>query len=436
MATEEFEFQAMPMAYVQLPMTNSPSSTSESIPLPNATISFEEIKIGDKFDRLEITIKIDEDPRLKAVDVFTQYGGINFLLIKHAPRACSAGKNPMNFYAFYPNWDNWEDRVLATERSDPDEMEIPVDYETVSGLFAVGMTKETSAPTDPAVPDTDLAELAAARLVVTGLEERKAELMIEMAELTDEGELATVEQIRELINVNKEIVTAESEVAGIFQEMRRISYSKLELGMVKGQERTTDSPSYYGKEGNVVLTARFTDPEGGDEPLPWKAETTGFYMNSENPLGHYTFVFTDYHPIPLAVYSVVGYLDDAFDDHDYNPKYVPRWLALASYNPEYLKAGIITSREDGGPLASLSSGSALRGRWNIHIVKVINSLASKGSSLYQAPSYITTGLELLEYEIGRWVVIQKASNGVWYIIPTSSAYWEDAVDYFREFVPF
>ncbi len=415
--TEEFEFQAMPMAYVQLPMTKSTSIKSKSIPLPNATIEFEEIFIGVKFDRLEITVKIDEDPRLKAVDIFTQYGGINFLAIKHAPRICSAGPNPMNFYAFYPTWDDWTDRVLTAERPDSEELRIPVNYGAVSGLFAVGMTKETSSPTDPQVPDADLTELAAARLIAVGLEEKKVEL--------EEIEEKTSEEARELINVNKEIQSAESEVALIFQEMRRISYSDLELGMVKGQEKTTDPSSYYGKEGDVVLYAKFTNPEEGDEPLPWKAETTGFYMDSENPLGHYTFIFVDLHPIPLAVYSVVGYLDDAFNGHDYNPKSKPHWLALASYSPEYLKAGTIVKVE-----------KKIGSEWNIHTVRVINSLSLEGSSLYQAPSYIITGPELMEFEIGRWVVVQKASNGVWYIIPSSSSYWESAVDYLREFVPF
>ena len=298
--------------------------------LPDVDISLEEIYTDgmteDRFKHLQITVKVSQDdPRLKALDIYTQYSGVHTLLIKHAPRTIDPGSK--EFYRAFRLFDDQQDECLDSEDDQVNTYIWPTSY-----------------------------------AVATGLE---AESLIHEGE--PEGEI--------------------------------------KIGMVQGNET--------GKEENPYNTGEYlTRVPLGTVGSP----DVTFALDSNNSLCEKTFIFTDPHPIPFASYCVWGYFNDTFD---WTPplNMAPIGLASQIYQPNHLLVGkIIKVEEESG----FDPGYYYIIRYVTQIFPVL---------LFNT---LRTQKHLLEYPVGRWVLLQKDKERKWYIVTSSSHYWKDAVDYFRK----
>jgi len=326
------------------------SGGTKGIPLPSFSLSLKEVTVNgnsryadqeitesfnanEKFDYLEITLTIGgDDPRLKAIDVYTQYAGINTLLIKHSCKfVYPAG---MAFYRMYSEWDDLEDRKLEVQESVATVLRRPPGYIAASGLRAKSWPIEGSP--------------------------------------------------------NSEVV----------------------IGMCKGNESINDEEKYfYGKsDEDAILSVDL----GHTLEFDPSNMASGCAINSNNPLTSYTYIWRDYHPIPLSAYNVWGYINDDLGRGLSDPLQTPYFLCAATYRPEWLKAGKIINRSGTGP-------------YN-YIVRCITSF---DGGRYNWENIFVTGI-LMKYNLGRWVLLSKSRSGPWNIIPSSSYYWMNAVDFLRD----
>lgn len=155
--SEEQEIQMMKNTTFELPMERlSDGSVPKGPPIPSFTLSLKEvtkygtkISIGDRvnlneeFDYLEIKLTIGgDDPRIKAFDIYTQYSGIQTILIKHAPK--NIWPLGIRFYGGFPNWDSLKDRILTVGQVVPTKMSQPANYVSATGLRAKSWTLEGS----------------------------------------------------------------------------------------------------------------------------------------------------------------------------------------------------------------------------------------------------------------------------------------------------
>lgn len=342
---EELELQMIPTTELELQISRFASSNLDpnSIPPVSCNLSLREVmKAGGKLDRLEIEISFDgDDPRLRGINIYTQYSGVCTLLITHGPRYIYP--TSMAFYALYPGWDNEIDRVIDPGESVETEFEEPVNYSAAKGLYAHSFTIEGN-----------------------------------------EG-------------------------------------GSIQVGMIRGKENDQSESSFYGGTGGTSVISVSL----GQKVVSVETRSTTFAINSHNPICERTYTFKDYHPIPIAIYNVWGFFNDQFGSNWEDPINHGICLADFVYQPENLKAGKIVSK-------------SYTGSHYIFEVKCY-------TQFYPEVRFdsCTTGPELMNYEVGRWVLISRTEKtpigsdnsvvGKWHIIPSSQHYWKDAVDYFRKF---
>lgn len=320
-------FKMMPITSVLFKLQRFQIVTPHPLPSTSLTLS-EKWNEGinfKKFKHLEIKFKVtQDDPRLKALNIYTQFCGIQTILIKHAPRTIFPGG--MKFYEVEGDyWDNKEDRVLEEGSTEIETIIHPVDFVVASGLFAQSLIHKGS------------------------------------------------------------------------------QNGTIKIGMVKGSEDHTKTIAYDSKDFIVIV------------PLGTQgSSSSGFALDSNNPICKRTFIFTDFHPIPFAIYGVWGYFNDNLGGNFAN---VPVGLAFAIYQPEHLRVGKIVKR-----IASFGGKSPFA-----YTVRYPTSLHPISFDTLETEKH------LLKYEIGRWVLVQKDQENRWYIIPSSIHYWKDVVDFFRNF---
>jgi len=160
--SEEQEIQIMKNTTLELPLEKlSADPLPRSPALPSFTLSLKEVTTGgdwrfadgrtelqkqfndgEELDYLEIKFTIGgDDPRIKAFDVYTQYSGINTVLIKHAPAVWPCGTA---FYKAIPDWDHQQDRILNVGEVRPTKLEGPASYRRATGLKAKSWPLEGS----------------------------------------------------------------------------------------------------------------------------------------------------------------------------------------------------------------------------------------------------------------------------------------------------
>jgi len=77
--------------------------------MAGCSMSLREQTFFDRFEYLEITITIEEDPRLKAFSVFNTFSTNSYGIIKHCPEKIYAGGITFRPYEQKPNWSNEAD---------------------------------------------------------------------------------------------------------------------------------------------------------------------------------------------------------------------------------------------------------------------------------------------------------------------------------------
>lgn len=324
-----FEFKLVPAT--SIPFYLQRSSTRDLPPfLPKVSFSLRENWTESTqhktFNYLEATLRIEQDdPRLRAIDIYTQYSGIHTLLIKHAPPIYPGG---LAFYFFNGNWDDLKDREVD-ENEKVKTLVYSVDYAVASGLFAYSSAYKTS-------PN-----------------------------------------------------------------------SELKLGMVKGKENPYSKDNHYS-----VRNFSLFFPVGNKN-----SDSNKFALDSKNPLCNRTFIFTDPHPIPFAIYNVWGYFNDDLGRGMANK---PVLLAAEVYRPDHILVGKIVKKEARSTLGT--GGISL---W-VYTIRYLTSMFPV------QVAEVTTKAHLLNYEIGRWVLAHKDNDGNWYIVPSSIHYWKDVVDFYRK----
>jgi len=349
-AAHSLEIQMQKITTFELPMQRPSEmiTVSKSVPLPSFNLSLEEItKNGnsryadgsmnetfdadEEFDYLKITFTIGgDDPRIKAFDVYTQYSGIRTVLIKHTSK--SIWPLGIMFYFFYPDWDDWQDRMLTVGQVVPTTMIEPADYVGASGLLAKSWTKEGS----------------------------------------ENGEIT--------------------------------------LGMCRGNDSGAKTSFYGGPDdlGGLAADLGHTiefDPGGMG---------SGCALESHNPICSYTYIWKDYHPIPFACYNIWTYINDDLGRGYFQFMLEPYGVAFATYQPEWLKAGIIVGITGSGPY-----------NYSVKCIRMSNN------GVLSSDLMAVIGV-FLHYEIGRWVILSKEGTDKWHIIPSSGLYWEKAVEFLRE----
>ena len=160
---EEQEIQIMKNTTFELPLEKlSANPLPRSPALPSFTLSLKEVTKGgdwrfadgretlqkqfnddEELDYLEIKFTIGgDDPRIKGFDVYTQYSGINTVLIKHTSK--SMWPCGIVFYAFNPDWDKQQDRILEVGEIRPTKLIGPASYRRATGLMAKSWPLEGS----------------------------------------------------------------------------------------------------------------------------------------------------------------------------------------------------------------------------------------------------------------------------------------------------
>jgi len=344
--SEEQEIQMMENTTFELPMQKLlDGPLPKSPPLPSFTLSLKEItrrggwrfadgrkelqeqfNADEEFDHLEIKFTIGgDDPRIKAFDVYTQYSGINTVLIKHAPK--NIWPCGIAFYAAVPDWDDQQDRILGVGEIRPTKLEGPASYARATGLKAKSWTKEVS----------------------------------------ENGELI--------------------------------------LGICRN---SLNSYGQIGEEGRLVADLGHTVEF---DPINMNS---GCALESHNPICSYEYTWRDYHPIPYASYNIWAYINDTLGRSWLSfPAFEPYGVAFATYQPEWLKAGVIIERTRANKVYSYS-------------IKCIKANESGISS-----ELVTITGVFMKYDIGRWVLLCKGEKSSWNLIQTSGKYWLDAVDWLR-----
>lgn len=305
---------------------------------PDVSIALNENFIGEegdpsyKFENLEITVSVhDDDPRLKAIDIYTQFAGICTICIKHTPIVTTT---IARLYSFFPRWNDTADRVQDIGETVPTTFVNPVNY--LSAMSPRAHSK----------------------------------------------------------------IHEENESGGT---------ARVEIGMARGNDDSYTGSGGSGSSKDVTISVpignKVEDGDGGT------SNDLNFALECHNPLYEVTFVFKDTHPIPFSTYMVWCYFNDDFEGK--LPIGQPICLDYQIYSPDHLRVAKIISREAVDP-------------GYMYGVKYLSSVNPFAMSTMD-----NLGPFILKYEIGRWVLLSKKEGGGWVILPTSSHYWEDIVDYIR-----
>ena len=137
------EVNMYPEAYLELPMSKPvfPGDEEPNNPF-GINLSISEKFIGEQFDYMQIDFSVsNSDPRLRAVDIYTQYSGCRSILVKHFPLFWPNGIIHKNMF---PTWSNSSDRVLEEGSTGVKEITEYVDYNGATGLNAHSYRKVLS----------------------------------------------------------------------------------------------------------------------------------------------------------------------------------------------------------------------------------------------------------------------------------------------------
>jgi hypothetical protein len=151
-AENQLEIKMQQYTTFELPLQKVKGFYS-GIPLPSFNLSLKEFtKYGgwrfankeieerfnenEEFDYLEIELTIGgDDPRIKLLDIYTQYAGMRTLLIKHSPK--NVYPLGMAFYNYYDDWDDLPDRTLEVGEVPPTIFKSPASYAGATGFKAI-----------------------------------------------------------------------------------------------------------------------------------------------------------------------------------------------------------------------------------------------------------------------------------------------------------
>ena len=362
------------------------------------------------FKSVTFRVKIDEDPRLKAISISTSFAPKAVHLIKHGPEI---------FYCLY----------------------MPV-------------IKDPLLKFDDRL---DVIDPSAAHHVIEIKKNESAE--IGMVRGRPEYDLQTREDLGSYYTLEHFIirVTLFKQGPGSYLDFVHYSTPLRKSGVIVGKRQITEEdflahPELVGQVGyyhylfvpdfqsgfNITLTAQSLEVDMGERIIITRATTSADWqvssviplgarkkrqfalsLNSNNPLCDREFVIFDTNPIPSDIYQVFGHYNDVtildkftrekiLNDPKDRPENYPILLAYIEYTTKGVRSGTITkstSHEAKGENLAFTSYTVL---------------SPNGDETEARGQYSP-------YQIGRFVLISEANNGSWYIVPSSFFYHSLAV---------
>jgi len=371
----EFEIKMAPIAYCELPMKAQGSGINGNDNPFDITMTISQQFLGTEgdegdFDHLLIEVGIGSESPL--LKAYDIYTQYAGVRGVMVKHGIPFWKPGLLLYSFFPDWDNEADRIV-----DPDhvvtEISYPADYGGGTGLRAHSIVYEVA-------PEGTLE---------VGMIVGNDALGDPIPEEILEGWYATGR------------ATRPESVTGLF------------MIDPNNPDQTIG-----------VIPVRLSVPRiisSGSNPTE---SVSG--LDARNPLYQVAMEWKDYHPIPFGVYFLDYYYQDPMDPYTVKKGSIKP----VQYNPDNLRVGQVI--ENGVIVGG--------GHWHTIKFLIAGSTTVKNSDgTYES---ITAGYSsdtlridsILEIPVDEYVLLSKAEDDTWIMLPSSKLYWTNAVDFLREFL--